>query len=262
MRGCSGLFQSTPPRGRRHLEAIGRRGNGRFQSTPPRGRRRWYGAPCGPCCRVSIHASAREATFRRVRPEPDRCVSIHASAREATPALYLGRADGGFQSTPPRGRRRVDWAGVAGVLHSFNPRLRAGGDDITNTPVPQRQVSIHASAREATPPGRLALYRHTVFQSTPPRGRRQIRLPGQWNSGMFQSTPPRGRRLCRWPCSCPGKKVSIHASAREATCISAISRMVLSGFNPRLRAGGDPQIRWFRHRDMVSIHASAREATL
>ena len=78
----------------------------RFQSTPPRGRRPEQGATARPGDSVSIHASAREATYVRAEPAPFDPVSIHASAREAT----------GF-------RRRVTAAGS-----SFNPRLRAGGD--------------------------------------------------------------------------------------------------------------------------------------
>ena len=125
---------------------------------------------------VSIHASAREATMRtlsiagcalsfnpRLRTGGDlfparasaarNGVSIHASAREATPPGEAGLAlfrcfnprlrTGGdfarvlycggrcrFQSTPPHGRRRASPASPGGTA----------------------QVSIHASAREATPP--------------------------------------------------------------------------------------------------------------
>ena len=53
----------------------------------------------------------------------------------------------------------------------FNPRLREGGDPLSRIDCALSAVSIHASAREATPEryhGRL----RGVFQSTPPRGRR------------------------------------------------------------------------------------------
>ena len=166
-------------------------------------------------------------------------VSIHASAREATVQTppFVSRA--GFQSTPPRGRRpdarpvprtprrvsihasaREATFGIMGFDGSdagFNPRLRAGGDRCR---------------------GVVALP-HSVFQSTPPRGRRQQSVPHHRPYVLFQSTPPRGRRpVVGWHAGA-WLRVSIHASAREATVRSR---------DPVL--GGH-----------VSIHASAREAT-
>ena len=58
-----------------------------------------------------------------------------------------------FQSTPPRGRRRASRTRSPAPVPCFNPRLRAGGDFRVIVPQPsQGRVSIHASAREATPP--------------------------------------------------------------------------------------------------------------
>ena len=57
------------------------------------------------------------------------------------------------------------------------------------------QVSIHASAREAT----LPAFELTFVQ-----------------------------------------RVSIHASAREATIVMVSPAIAMTGFNPRLRTGGDP----------------------
>ena len=79
---------------------------------------------------------------------------------------------------------------------------------------------------------------------------------------MFQSTPPRGRRRARRDRCAAGPKVSIHASAREATWTCRIQAMPGICFNPRLREGGDATggpgcCATF----YVSIHASAREAT-
>ena len=56
-------------------------------------------------------------------------------------------------------------------------------------------------------------------------------------------------------------KVSIHASAREATVSPSDSSMTLNGFNPRLRTGGDALQDGCFSDGRVSIHASAREAT-
>ena len=57
---------------------------------------------------------------------------------------------------------------------------------------------------------------------------------------QFQSTPPHGRRQHRAGAVCRGERVSIHASAREATQVEE----AVATFNK------------------VSIHASAREATV
>ena len=108
-------FQSTPPRGRRHDNRPGCAIRNRFQSTPPRGRRPendvenrldWivsihasareatFEPPSMPFgADVSIHASAREATSNKIEVAWPDDVSIHASAREAT-AKYGGRKDG------------------------------------------------------------------------------------------------------------------------------------------------------------------------
>ena len=56
--------------------------------------------------RVSIHASVREATSTEQARAAAVAVSIHASAREATPAaIFIDGAYLVFRSTPPRGRR-------------------------------------------------------------------------------------------------------------------------------------------------------------
>ena len=128
---------------------------------------------------------------RRTRP-----VSIHASAREATIAktLITGLAEG-FN---PRLRTGGDafWLGSVWHGHCFNPRLRTGGDfpQVAHN-IADLRVSIHASAREATP---VPLHAH------------------------------------------PQHAVSIHASAREATTDGEHPPRVQSSFNPRLRTGGDP----------------------
>ncbi|HHV05625.1 MAG TPA: hypothetical protein GXX60_03765 [Anaerolineaceae bacterium] len=63
--GVLRLFQSTPPRGRRHAENCAAKiALSVFQSTPPRGRRRDNKPVFYRFCDVSIHASTREATLR------------------------------------------------------------------------------------------------------------------------------------------------------------------------------------------------------
>jgi len=123
--------------------------------------------------RVSIHASAQEATAQSRRFLRQRRVSIHASAQEATrrilalpltsqgfnPRLRAGgdgcpgdgrRAYATFQSTPPRRRRRRSRRRRGRPRIGFNPRLRAGGDAQDGRAAGPEEVSIHASAQEAT----------------------------------------------------------------------------------------------------------------
>ena len=57
-----------------------------------------------------------------------------------------------------------------------------------------QQVSIHASAWEATRKVSIRRRRLRRFQSTPPRGRRRQDWADAAARLGFQSTPPRGRR--------------------------------------------------------------------
>ena len=77
---------------------------------------------------ISIHASAKEATFDDEELNNKFLISIHASAKEAT----------NFSQWQYQKR-----------LY-FNPRLREGGDCHTFPTPPSRAISIHASAKEAT----------------------------------------------------------------------------------------------------------------
>ena len=105
-RVCQASFLSTPPRGRRLNDPLVEEIVIQFLSTPPRGRRRRVAkseatrtgfyprlraggdlqsvSRRAKLRRVSIHASAREATERIDPLWPLAVVSIHASAREAT----------------------------------------------------------------------------------------------------------------------------------------------------------------------------------
>ena len=233
-------FQSTPPRGRRHDCLKKLEEAQKFQSTPPRGRRPPTSWKSATASRISIHASAREAT----RP----CRLCGGTIANFNPRLRAG-GDGG---KPPYGLDFQD----------FNPRLRAGGDlfgkkwrkgswRFQSTPPRGRRlavtggtdseiaISIHASAREATPEPLGTMSVPSEFQSTPPRGRRRMPERALVCRGKFQSTPPRGRRQQFANDKIYSMDISIHASAREATRPGCGHRPVLS----------------------ISIHASAREAT-
>ena len=207
-------------------------------------------------------------------------VSIHASAREATSGEWISTRLSMFQSTPPRGRRPCKWlyshhrlgfnprlreggdhtdrpngaylrsfnprlreggdvecVSYTGTIACFNPRLREGGDAAVNYMDDELRVSIHASAREATLD--LPLLDHIVmFQSTPPRGRRQLSpTPGlaRW---AFQSTPPRGRRPGNTRITEAGD-VFQSTPPRGRRPGPELFIPDVNGFNPRLREGGD-----------------------
>ena len=98
----------------------------------------------------------------------------------------------------------------------FNPRLREGGDLVLVLRVLASVFSIHASAKEATFEHLLRVLDEHIFQSTPPRRRRQCFRILNIYSICFQSTPPRRRRLRQSDFS-----------------------IIITIFNPRLREGGD-----------------------
>ena len=110
----------------------------------------------------------------------------------------------------------------------------------------------------------------SIFQSTPPRRRRQF-LPGQGGGDhRFQSTPPRRRRRIpgrevqqeriyfnprlreggdlTFYSSYMGMIISIHASAKEATEIRARGPHSKKDFNPRLLRGGD--MKWTNYAEL------------
>ena len=169
-----------------------------------------------------------------------RClISIHASAKEATFEHLLYVLDEHiFQSTPPRRRRRLLKTHKDDVIdfnprlreggdtvfpltrrlpHYFNPRLREGGDLPEENKIYIRNISIHASAKEATAL-LIAFSRSANFN---PRLR----------EGGDGITVLKGARR---------EIISIHASAKEATPVGSFYIHFLHHFNPRLREGGDP----------------------
>ena len=166
------LFQSTPPRGRRHSIITSifpvRYFNPRLREG---GDNAVSASICAACC-ISIHASAREATviWRYCNGDPEfqstpprgrrrqpvspsygcQYISIHASAREATELCTLSDNSKKFQSTPPRGRRQA-LRNV--ILFHIVISIHASAREATKYLFPSSdhlQISIHASAREAT----------------------------------------------------------------------------------------------------------------
>ena len=145
-----------------------------FQSTLPRGERR--GIRCVRSLRcINFNPRSREGSDEN-RWEYIRfsAISIHAPARGATAEVVIYPQLLKFQSTLPRGERRIDWrawisdaeisihAPARGATRSqtclrrsprnFNPRSREGSDDERPEEVTDIKISIHAPARGATDP--------------------------------------------------------------------------------------------------------------
>ncbi len=100
----------------------------KFQSTPPRGERPCELIRCGEVCGISIHAPARGATLGVSKTPTVGFISIHAPARGATLAGKFREAWNEFQSTPPRGERRIGADILSRLMGNFNPRPREGSD--------------------------------------------------------------------------------------------------------------------------------------
>jgi len=126
---------------------------------------------------------------------------------------------------------------MACCLTGFNPRARAGRDDVQQCYLDYVIVSIHAPARGATATvdtqARVKPFQSTrprgarhntdnvnvsaiTFQSTRPRGARPGGLFNLAPNGEFQSTRPRGARRTEM-LAMFFVHVSIHAPARGAT---------------------------------------------
>ena len=189
-------------------------------------------------------------------------------------------------------------------LSHFNPRIRKGCDLGWEQANKWLEISIHASARDATIRSNRRK-RRWRFQSTHPQGmRREVRddkaTAGHFNPRIrkgcdglrriccrrsrFQSTHPQGMRLPRLCLFLSRFRISIHASARDAT--DPLQRQIdmlqifqsthpqgmrrsdrqriqmamdISIHASARDATGSSAIIWSRHR--ISIHASARDAT-
>ena len=123
------IFQSTLPRGERHVLIITGENQEEFQSTLPRGER-------------------PNLLFVK---NSDNYISIHAPARGATVSLTVWDQSSGHFN--PRSREGSD----TGIRYKnanhldFNPRSREGSDHARQNLLPVRiPISIHAPARGAT----------------------------------------------------------------------------------------------------------------
>ena len=166
---------------------------------------------------ISIHAPARGATdgfvgpcsiarFQSTLPRGERRIVGPEDAKEEK-----------FQSTLPRGERRSGAAGPQRLFDDFNPRSREGSDIPMWPCLKEGRISIHAPARGATQFSIAQSRKHIRFQSTLPRGERRRISSYPDYDGKFQSTLPRGERLIYSDDPVDVVIISIHAPARGAT---------------------------------------------
>jgi len=164
---------------------------------------------------------------------------------------------------------------------SFNPRAHGGRDHERPLGLVVVYVSIHAPTGGATT-ARGAITFGSTFQSTRPRGARQVIAPALCAPELFQSTRPRGARPAGSRVH-PGLIVSIHAPTGGATpkgdFKKAFNRFQSTrprgarqprrgsmnprlSFNPRAHGGRDRCRSWVECEKKVSIHAPTGGATL
>ncbi len=166
---------------------------------------------------VSIHAPARGATEQNEELLNLQGVSIHAPARGATRREENKIGATMFQSTRPRGARRVQsiwqWRHNAVSIHA--PARGATNELAVVSAL--FAVSIHAPARGATRFHRPAFQCIGGFNPRAREGRDTLPPACFSVHRRFQSTRPRGARRSSSAASCSSAAVSIHAPARGAT---------------------------------------------
>ena len=143
---------------------------------------------------ISIHAPARGATPFAFSLVPVILISIHAPARGATVTAACMIAVTSFQSTLPRGERRIACCNLLRSFY-FNPRSREGSDTGWNT---------HSSA-------------DSIFQSTLPRGERHSTYILLLSKNTISIHAPARGATNLISASIHFDKISIHAPARGAT---------------------------------------------
>ena len=142
-------------------------------------------------------------------------ISIHASAKEATTVSSFSGVTEYFN---PRLREGGDkeYHRNNGGKKNFNPRLREGGDGIQrHNRLEESKISIHASAKEATP----HICGHSKGDYFNPRLREGGDIVADNPLLSHFDFNPRLREggdqtISGLAC---GKPISIHASAKEAT---------------------------------------------
>ncbi len=165
------MFQSTRPRGARQTAKLSKCRIFLFQSTRPRGARQTRQPSARKVTSFNPRAHAGR-DFLKNQKKMKREVSIHAPTRGATRKTH--QRDGCHRVSihaPTRGATLIIHSNHDLNL-SFNPRAHAGRD------LPPSSEGFTSSK----------------FQSTRPRGARQVRADDVSDEVLFQSTRPRGAR--------------------------------------------------------------------
>ena len=147
-----------------------------FQSTRPRGARLF--SPCTNLVPqlVSIHAPTRGATPAAPVDSPVQNVSIHAPTRGATKDSKGNPISYAVSIHAPTRGATYKITPDTDCLNCFNPRAHAGRDMASCFGVSRFYVSIHAPTRGATYSLNWKRLIYRLFQSTRPRGARQLTL--------------------------------------------------------------------------------------
>ena len=276
------IFQSTLPRGERHVQRIpyttcrnfnprSREGSDQsffqgsgvllvFQSTLPRGERR----------RFSSSANSLTDFNPRSREGSDRFQRLYSfSDNNFNPRSREGSDDGvdkvrqikkKFQSALPRGERPQSFFYVpfAQIFQSALPR----GERLPCTAILHFPVHFNPRSREGSDiaSDRLKLS-SIVFQSALPRGERLHHFLPSHRPSIFQSALPRGeRRQCSVYC---GELSNFNPRSREGS--DRLGRIKLCfgcKFQSALPRGERPWCpRQCHHAPAISIRAPARGAT-
>ena len=200
----------------------------------------WSTKPTGWCFNPRVLAGGRDTQCQAY------ChltiVSIHASSREDATNFHTSILQREPVSIHASSREdatsiMISW----NKLKSFNPRVLAGGRDFR---LHKRRflipVSIHASSREDATTNSSRIIRCIKFQSTRPRGRTRLGDMQTIGIDQFQSTRPRGR------------------TRRDTQPDGAM----ISGFNPRVLAGGRDSECRKQYKSKCYICKSAKEIIL
>ena len=189
--------------------------------------------------KISIHAPAKGATQSKKVPPSITGISIHAPAKGATTSFWrIGYLVIYFN---PRSREGSDMVSrpYLYAYSYFNPRSREGSDSGN---LRLRTSSDYFNPRSREGSDIVGSNIVTVPADFNPRSREgSDGIPVMWQTAarLFQSTLPRRERHCCSNLLPMSRKISIHAPAKGATCLSE-------------RRGEESDI---------SIHAPAKGAT-
>ncbi len=210
-------FQSTRPRGARHVVALGAALGVDVSIHAPAWGATWplHSRTCS--VTVSIHAPAWGATLDHVGLNDLGRVSIHAPAWGATPSPCPGsRSTGCFNPRARVGRDSKPSALSTSLMQFQSTRPRGARLFSCMFPTPPSWVSIHAPAWGATRPHLQGDHRRRVSIHAPAWGATSDRGCGEERTGVSIHAPAWGAT----PSPCPG--------SRQTDC-----------FNPRARVGRD-----------------------